>query len=78
MSRKGNWWDNALRESVWATLTREWSDRYVFASHQEARTVIFAYQEVFYQRQRIHSSLGYQSPAHFAQASVSSDSFLTP
>jgi putative transposase len=78
MSRKGDCWDNALMESVWATLKGECADRYVFASHQEARTMLFEYLEVFYNRQRIHSSLGYQSPAHFEQASISSDSSMTP
>jgi putative transposase len=78
MSRKGHCWDNALMESVWATLKGECSDRHVFTSHQEARTVLCEYLEVFYNRQRIHSSLGYQSPAHFEQASASSDSSKTP
>ncbi len=78
MSRKGDCWDNALMESVWGTLKSECGERYVFATHQEARTVLFEYIEVFYNRQRLHSALGYQSPAHFEQTAVSSDSSPTP
>jgi putative transposase len=77
MSRKGDCWDNALMESVWATVKGECADRHVFVSHQVARAILFEYLEVFYNRQRIHSALGYQSPAHFEQTAVSSDSSCT-
>jgi putative transposase len=76
--RKGDCWDNALMESVWATLTGKGTDRHIFVSLQEARSVVFAYLGVFYNRQRIHSSLGYHRPAHFEHLMVSSDSFKTP
>src|SRR5690349_15634061 len=50
MSRKGNCWDNAVMESSFGTLKAECSDRRSFASRQEAKTVIFEYMEVFYNR----------------------------
>jgi putative transposase len=78
MSRKGNCWDNALMESVWGTLKTECVERHTFATYQEARTILFEYVEVFYNRLRLHSALGYQSPTHFEQTAISSDSFPTP
>jgi transposase InsO family protein len=65
MSRKGNCWDNAVLESFFGTLKAECTDRRSFVSRQEAKTVIFEYMEVFYNRQRLHSSLGYVSPEKF-------------
>jgi len=62
MSRKGNCWDNAVAESFFATLKFELVDRRVFPSRQAARTAIFEYIEVFYNRQRIHQTLGYRTP----------------
>lgn len=62
MSRKGNCWDNAVAESFFATLKFELVDRRVFASRQAARSAIFEYIEVFYNRQRIHQTLGYRTP----------------
>jgi putative transposase len=78
MSRKGDCFDNALMESVWGTLKTECAERHQFTTHQEAQTVLFEYIEVFYNRQRLHSSLGYHSPVHFEQATMSSDSSPTP
>ena len=78
MSRKGNCWDNALMESVWATVKGECADRQQFPTLQAARTILFEYLEVFYNRQRVHSSLGYQSPANFEQSHLSSVSLKTP
>lgn len=69
MSRKGNCWDNAVMESFFGTLKAECTDRRSFATRQEAKTVIFEYMEVFYNRQRLHSSLGYVSPENFEQSS---------
>lgn len=65
MSRKGNCWDNAVMESFFGTLKAECTDRWSFATRQEAKTAIFEYMEVFYNRQRLHSSLGYVSPESF-------------
>lgn len=65
MSRRGNCYDNAGMESFWSTLKLELVYRRAFASHREARTEIFDYIEVFYNRQRLHSALNYCSPAAF-------------
>jgi len=65
MSRRANCWDNAVVESFWGTLKSECTDRWHFGSHLQARTVIFEYIEVFYNRQRLHSTLGYRSPVAF-------------
>ena len=65
MSGKGDCYDNAAMESCWATIKRELSDREDYASHEEARMSLFEYIEVFYNRIRLHSSLGYVSPETF-------------
>jgi transposase InsO family protein len=68
MSRKGNCYDNALMESFWATLKTECFDNFrggIPATRQEAKAQLFSYIEVFYNRQRLHSSLGYCSPIEF-------------
>ena len=65
MSRVGDCYDNAPKESFWATLKKELLSDRTFATREEARAAIFEYIEVFYNRQRIHSSLGYVSPEAF-------------
>ena len=65
MSRKGDCWDNAPMESFFATLKTELVYRDQFKTRQEAKAKIFEYIEVFYNRQRRHSSLGYKSPVDF-------------
>jgi transposase InsO family protein len=65
MSRKGNAYDNAPMESFFGTLKRELIHRASYATRPQARTAVFEYIEVFYNRQRLHSTLGYQSPADF-------------
>lgn len=65
MSRAGNCYDNAAMESFWSTLKNELTHRQTFATRAEARTAIFDYVEVFYNRQRLHSALAYQSPVDF-------------
>ena len=65
MSRKGNCYDNAMMESFWATLKKELVHRCRFQTRAEAYRAIFEYIEVFYNRVRLHSSLGYQSPVDF-------------
>jgi len=65
MSRKGNCWDNAPAESFFGTLKTELVRDRVFSSRAVARTEVFEYLEVFYNRTRRHSSLGYISPAEF-------------
>jgi putative transposase len=71
MSRKGNCWDNACVESFFGTLKRELIHHRQYSTRDEAKREIFEYLEVFYNRQRRHSTLGYQSPAEFeARAAV--------
>lgn len=65
MSAKGNCYDNAAMESFFATLKTELVHEEDYATHEEARASIFEYIEVFYNRKRRHSSLGYLSPEAF-------------
>jgi transposase InsO family protein len=65
MSRKGNCYDNAAMESFWSTLKLELVYRRLFQTRGQARQEIFDYIETFYNRQRIHSALGYRSPVDF-------------
>ena len=65
MSRKGNCYDNAMMEAFWSTLKWELIYRRDFVGLKEVRAVVFEYIEVFYNRQRLHSALGYVSPDHF-------------
>jgi putative transposase len=65
MSNKGDCWDNAVMESFWSTLKTELVNHEQYATHAQARQSIFEYIEVFYNRQRLHSSLGYLSPEAF-------------
>lgn len=63
MSRKGNCWDNAPMESFFHTLKTERVHHRVYATRAEARRDLFAYIEGFYNPRRLHSALGYISPA---------------
>lgn len=65
MSRTGNCYDNAMKESFWSTLKREAIGERKFKTRHEARAALFEYIEVFYNRKRRHSSLGYVSPERF-------------
>ena len=65
MSRKGNCYDNAAMESFWSTLKLELIYRGQFKTRAAARQAIFEFIEVFYNRQRLHSALGYLSPLDF-------------
>ena len=65
MSRKGNCWDNAVVESWNGTLKTELIHRYRWKTREEARAAVFKYIETWYNTQRIHSTLGYRSPADF-------------
>jgi transposase InsO family protein len=67
MSGKGNCYDNALTESFFGTVKDECVHRTVYQTHEDARRSLFEYLEVFYNRQRRHSSLGYLSPMAFEQ-----------
>jgi putative transposase len=65
MSGKGDCWDNAAMESFWATLKNELVHHEHYTTREQARQSIFEYIEVFYNRKRLHSSLGYLSPEAF-------------
>ncbi len=65
MSRKGNCWDNAAMESFFGTLKDACVRETFYSSHEEARSEIFTYLEVYYTRIRRHSTLGYMSPLQY-------------
>ena len=67
MSRKGNCWDNAVSESFFGALKSECIYRTVFNTRKEAEMAIFDYIETFYNKVRLHSTLGYVSPAEFEE-----------
>lgn len=68
MSRKGNCWDNAPAESFFKTLKAELvASTGIFKNYAHARETIFQYIEVWYNRKRLHSSLGYKTPAEAEQ-----------
>ncbi len=66
MGRTGVCWDNALAESFFAALKNELIHRTVYSTRDKARQAIAEYIEVFYNRQRLHSGLGYRSPLEAA------------
>ena len=65
MSRKGNCLDNAVAESFFSNLKNELVHHIAFEDRDQARTEIFDYIEVFYNRQRLHQSLGFKSPVNY-------------
>lgn len=65
MSRRGECHDNAPKESFWSTLKNELVHHERFATRAQARAALFEYIETFYNRKRLHSSLGYLSPEAF-------------
>ena len=67
MNRRGNCYDNAAMESFFSSLKREWIVGKNYSSLEEARRDIFEYIEVFYNRRRRHSTLGYLSPMAFEE-----------
>ena len=72
MSRKANCWDNAPMESFFASLKKELCHRADYGTRDEAKRDIFEYIEVFYNRTRRHSSLGYVSPDEYERTNKSS------
>ena len=71
MSRRGNCWDNAVAESFYASLKNEWVCWENYKTRDQAKKSIFNYIEVFYNRKRRHSYLGYVSPEEFELMNVS-------
>jgi putative transposase len=67
MSRKGNCWDNAPTESFFNSLKNERVQGMRYATRAEATADLFDYIEVFYNRSRRHSMVGYKSPIQFLQ-----------
>lgn len=71
MSAQGHCYDNAVAESFFHTLKTEYTNHQVFKTRQEALIGIFEYIEIFYNRERLHSFLGYQSPVEYEEKSLS-------
>jgi putative transposase len=69
MSRKGDCWDNACAETFFASLKTELIGDHIFVTREQARREIFEYMEVFYNRRRLHSYLGYLTPLEFERSS---------
>ena len=67
----GDCYDNAVAESFFSTVKNELIAQRRYASRQEARTALFEYIEAFYNRRRIHQSLGYQTPQHVEEQVLS-------
>ena len=65
MSRRANCWDNAVAESFFSTLKTELVGGRVYPTREQARLAVFEYIERFYNRKRLHSSIGYRSPAEY-------------
>ena len=65
MSRKGNCWDNAVAESLWATIKRELTDGEKWTTRTELTAALFEYIEVFYNRERLHSFLDNATPQEY-------------
>jgi transposase InsO family protein len=70
LSRPRQCWDNAVAESFFATLKTELIDRQSWPTRTAARRAIFEFIEVFYNRQRLHSALGYRAPAEHESREV--------
>ncbi len=65
MNRQGNCWDNAVAESFFRALKTEWAYHINLADVYHTKHELFVYIEAFYNRRRLHSALGYKSPAEF-------------
>ena len=65
MSRKGNCYDNSIVESWFKSFKSEWLYRHDYKTEAELRTLVFEYIEIWYNKKRLHSSLGYQSPLEY-------------
>lgn len=70
MSRKGNCWDNAVAESFFKTLKAECVYQHKFTDKEQAALIVFEYIETWYNRKRLHSTLGYLSPEEFGKTYI--------
>lgn len=70
MSRKGNCWDNAPVESFFATLKKELVYQEKYVTREQAKASLFEYIEVYYNRMRTHSALGYLTPEQYEKQSL--------
>jgi len=78
MNGVGSWYDNAPMESFFGTLKSECVHHVTYSTREEAQADLFSYIEVFYNRRRLHSSLGYLSPEEYEQAYRQRQFCLTP
>ena len=67
MSRKGDCWDNAVAESFFKTVKTEWAYHIDFQDIHHVKREAFEYLEMFYNRERLHATLAYQSPAEYEE-----------
>lgn len=65
MSRRGNCYDNAVAESFFSTIKNDLVHHECFANREQAKTALFEFIEVFYNRKRLHQTLGYQTPENY-------------
>jgi len=72
MSRKGNCWDNAVMERFFGSLKSEWTDDERYLTRIQAKNDVVDYIEMFYNSDRLHSTLGYMSPAEFEKQAIGS------
>ena len=70
MSRSANCWDNSVAESFFHTFKTELTHHLKFTTKEEAKKAIFEYIEVFYNRKRLHSTVGYMTPVEFENKAV--------
>jgi hypothetical protein len=70
MSRRGNCYDNAYVESWFASLKKEWIYRNNYSTENELKSLVFEYIEVWYNKKRKHSSLGYLSPEKYRLSTI--------
>ena len=70
MSRKANCWDNAVAESFFKTIKTECVYHQQYNTIKEAELSVFEYIEIWYNRKRLHSSLGYRTPVEYESLSI--------
>jgi transposase InsO family protein len=70
MSRKGNCYDNAYVESWFSSLKKEWIYRSLYSTEEQLRSLVFEYIEIWYNRKRKHSALGYLSPFKYKEQQI--------